>query len=132
MKQIVMRTRYSDISAYRTKDGSQIRELMHPDRHGNRAQSLAEAIVFPGQETLLHKHLTSEELYHVISGHGLMTLDRERFEVEAGDTVLIAPRAAHCIANIGAEPLRILCCCSPAYSDEDTVILTGADGAALA
>jgi len=127
-----MRTRYSEIPAYRTKDGSEIRELIHPDKHGNRAQSLAEATVFPGQETLLHKHLTSEELYHVVAGRGLMTLDQERFEVQAGDTVLIAPRAAHCIANIGSEPLRILCSCSPAYADEDTVILTGADGVALA
>ena len=57
-----MRTRYTEISAYQTKDGSQIRELMHPDHHGNRAQSLAEAVVFPAQETLLHKHLRTEEL----------------------------------------------------------------------
>jgi len=123
-----VRTRYSEISAYRTKDGSQIRELMHPDRHGNRAQSLAEAIVSPGQETLLHKHLRTEELYHITAGRGLMTLGDERFEVSVGHTVLIRPGTAHCIRNIGAEPLHILCSCSPAYSHEDTVILTGDDG----
>jgi mannose-6-phosphate isomerase-like protein (cupin superfamily) len=127
-----MRTRYTEIPAYQTKDGSQIRELMHPDRHGNRAQSLAEAIVSPGQETLLHKHLRTEELYHTTAGRGLMTLGDERFEVGVGDTVLIPPGAAHCIRNIGGEPLHILCSCAPAYSHEDTVILTGADGAALA
>jgi len=48
-----MRTRYTEISAYQTKDGSQIRELMHPDHHGNRAQSLAEAVVFSGLMDLL-------------------------------------------------------------------------------
>ena len=42
-----MHTRYADIPVYRTKDGSQIRELMHPEHHGNRTQSLAEAIVAP-------------------------------------------------------------------------------------
>ena len=126
-----MRTRYDEIPTYRTKDGSQIRELIHPDRHGNRAQSLAEAIVAPGQETLLHKHLRTEELYHITAGRGLMTLGDERFEVSIGDTVLIPPGTAHCIRNIGTEPLRILCSCSPAYTHDDTVLLTGADGAAV-
>src|SRR5262245_10155620 len=98
---MTMRTRYDEIPAYRTRDGSQIRELMHPDRHGNRAQSLAEATVAPGQETLLHKHLRTEELYHISAGRGLMTLGDERFEVDVGDTVLIPPGTAHCIRNIG-------------------------------
>ena len=43
-----MKTRYADIPAYVTKDGSVIRELLHPDHHGNRQQSLAEATVPPG------------------------------------------------------------------------------------
>ena len=127
-----MRTRYAEIPAYQTKDGSQIRELMHPDRHGNRTQSLAEAVVLPGQETLLHKHLRTEELYHITAGRGSMTLGAEQFEVGVGDTVLIPPGTAHCICNAGGEPLHILCSCSPAYTHEDTILLTGADGAALA
>ena len=58
-------TRYADIPAYVTKDGSVIRELMHPQQHGGRAQSLAEATVPPGTRTLLHRHALTEELYHV-------------------------------------------------------------------
>ena len=38
----------------------------------------------------------------------------------AGDTVLIAPGVRHRLVNPGAEPLVLLCCCSPPYSDEDT------------
>ncbi len=127
-----MHTRYADIPVYQTKDGSQIRELMHPDRHGNRAQSLAEAIVAPGQETLLHKHLRTEELYHITAGRGLMTLGEQCFEVGIGDTVLIPPGTPHCIRNLGEEPLRILCSCAPAYTHDDTELLTGANGTALA
>jgi mannose-6-phosphate isomerase-like protein (cupin superfamily) len=123
-----MKTSYSKIPAYQTKDGCEIRELMHPDKHGNTRQSLAEAIVRPGQETLLHKHLRSEELYHVTAGRGLMTLGEERFEVVPGDTVYIAPGTPHCISTIGTESLRILCCCAPAYSHEDTVLLTSHAG----
>jgi hypothetical protein len=32
-----MKSRYADIPAYVTKDGSEIRELMHPAVHGNHA-----------------------------------------------------------------------------------------------
>ena len=125
-------TSYSDIQPYITRDGSQIRELMHPAHHGNRNQSLAEAIVSPGQETLLHKHLRTEELYYITSGNGWMTLAEEQFAVAPGDTVCIPPGTPHCIRNTGAEPLRILCCCSPPYSHDDTVLLTGYDGSAVA
>jgi mannose-6-phosphate isomerase-like protein (cupin superfamily) len=127
-----MRTSYAAIRPYVTVDGSEIRELMHPDHHGNRRQSLAEATVRPGQETLLHKHLRTEELYHITAGRGLMTLGEDRFLVSAGDTVCIGPGTPHCIRNAAAEPLRILCCCSPAYSDADTVLLHGEAGSAIA
>ncbi len=116
-------THYGAIPAYLTKDGSQIRELMHPAMHGNRAQSLAEATVPAGRRTLLHRHALSEELYHVSSGRGLMTLGEARFEVGAGDTVHIAPGTPHCIEALGAEPLVILCCCAPPYAHEDTELL---------
>ena len=131
MKGEPMRTSYAAIRSYITADGSEIRELMHPDHHGSRKQSLAEATLRPGQETLLHKHLRTEELYHVTAGRGLMTLGEERFSVSAGDTVCIAPGVSHCISNLGGEPLRILCCCTPPYSHDDTVLVAGHAGDAL-
>lgn len=121
-----MKTRYADAPAYITKDGSEIRELMHPALHGNRQQSLAEATVAPGQKTQLHRHALTEELYHVSAGSGIMTLGGAHFAVAAGDTVLIAPGTPHRIEATGAEPLRILCCCSPPYSHDDTELLTDA------
>jgi mannose-6-phosphate isomerase-like protein (cupin superfamily) len=114
---------YTSVVPYITKDGSLIRELMHPVRNSNRSQSLAEATVLPGCETLLHRHRSSEELYHVSHGIGLMTVGAERFEVEPGDTVCIPPGTPHRIRSIGPEPLVILCACSPAYSHDDTELL---------
>ena len=43
-------------------------------------------------------------------------------EVGPGDTVVIAPGLRHKLWNTGQAPLRLLCCCAPAYSDEDTVL----------
>lgn len=116
-------TRYQDIKAFITKDGSIIRELLHPDQQGNQNQSLAEATVPVNSKTHLHKHHETEELYHITQGKGLMTLNQANFEVVAGDTVCITPGTAHCIENIGREDLKILCCCSPAYQHDDTELL---------
>ncbi len=112
-----------DISSYITKDGSEIRELMHPNVHGNSKQSLAEATILPGSSTRLHKHQSSEELYYILSGDGKMRIEDRQFTIAAGDTICIQPGAQHMVTNTGNQPLVILCCCAPPYSHEDTELL---------
>lgn len=116
-------THYGNLPTYRTKDGSEIRELMHPIQHGSRRQSLAEATVPVGGATLLHRHHQSEELYHVTAGQARMTLGDAEFPLAPGDTVCIPPDTPHRLVNTGTIPLRVLCCCSPAYAHEDTELL---------
>lgn len=96
---------------------------MHPERHGNRKQSLAEAVIGVGQTTRLHYHEKSEELYHITRGKGRMTLGEEQFDVQAGDTICIPPGTTHCIENSGDADLHLLCMCSPAYSHDDTFLM---------
>jgi mannose-6-phosphate isomerase-like protein (cupin superfamily) len=119
----LLRSRHDEVVPYVTKDGSEIRELMRPAVHGNRAQSLAEATVAPGAATALHRHGATEEIYHFTAGEGVMTLGAERFPVRAGDTVCIPPGAPHRVENTGALPLKILCACAPAYAHGDTELL---------
>lgn len=119
----VTRSRYSEVKPYVTKDGSLIRELMHPDVHGNLNQSLAEAEIPAGGCTDLHVHKKTEEIYFISSGRGRMRLGTDTIEVEKGDTVLIRPGTPHCIENTGTGNLMILCCCSPPYSHDDTQLL---------
>ena len=116
-------TRYDERPPFVTKDGSSVRELMHPAHDGCRRQSLAEAIVAPGAATALHRHRETEEIYHVVAGHGLMTLGESAFAVGIGDTICIPPGTPHCILNTGECDLCILCCCTPAYDDRDTELL---------
>ena len=118
-----MLTKYANITPYQTKDGSQIRELMHPDHHACKHQSLAEATIPVGVKTELHLHRSSEEIYHVVSGTGKMTLGMKIFDIEKGDSILIPPLTAHCVENIGESDLCIICSCSPAYSHADTELL---------
>jgi mannose-6-phosphate isomerase-like protein (cupin superfamily) len=118
-----VKTRYRDVESYPTKDGSEVRELMHPGVHGNRNQSFAEATIEPGARTRLHRHRATEEIYHVTAGEGMMTLGDDTFRVAGGDTICIPPGTPHCVQNTGPVRLRILCACSPAYSHEDTELL---------
>jgi mannose-6-phosphate isomerase-like protein (cupin superfamily) len=111
------------LEAFVTKDGSSIRELAGPSWTDARNQSLAEATVPPGGETAEHYHPRAEELYYFISGRGTMRLgEQEPAEVKVGDCVVIAPGTAHKLWNPGPDPLVLLCCCAPAYADDDTVI----------
>jgi mannose-6-phosphate isomerase-like protein (cupin superfamily) len=111
----MQRTSLSSVEAFTTKDGSTIRELHH-----TAAQSLAEATLEPDQATQRHYHRATEEIYFVVKGSGEMEVDGERRHVRPGDAILIPPGAWHTLENNGTSELRILCCCSPPYSDEDT------------
>jgi mannose-6-phosphate isomerase-like protein (cupin superfamily) len=93
---------------------------MHPEVHGSRAQSLAEARVAPGGRTRSHRHRRSEEIYHFTGGHGHVRIDDGELSVAAGHTVLIPPGRWHSVTNDGREDLVFLCCCSPAYAHGDT------------
>lgn len=103
------------VEAFVTKDGSTIRELHH-----TAVQSLAEATLEPDQATQRHYHRVTEEIYFVVKGSGELEVDGERRHVRPGDAVLIPPGAWHTLVNDGTSELRILCCCAPPYSHDDT------------
>ncbi len=83
------------------------------------SQSLAEAVVAPGQATQRHYHARSEELYSFLAGGGELELDGEVRTVAAGDTVRIPPGAWHTVTG-GPEGARFLCCRAPPYAHDDT------------
>ena len=109
----------TEAQPFTTADGSTIRELLGLPTAPVRNQSLAEATLEPGQATERHYHAEAEEIYFVVEGAGEMEVDGERRRVTLGDAVLIPTGARHQIRADG-EGLRFLCCCAPAYRDEDT------------
>lgn len=117
-------TRLDQRQSFVTADGSRIRELAGLPSGNARQQSLAEATVPPGGETVEHYHRTTEEIYLFVAGAGQMRLGQEEAEVRAGDAVVIPPGVRHKLWNPRPEPLVLYCCCAPPYRDEDTV-LTG-------
>ncbi len=103
-------------------DGSTVREIASPGA-GAFNQSLAEATVPPGGETAEHLHRRTEEIYLFVAGAGRMKLGEATFDVTAGQAVVILPDTPHKLWNASGEPLVLFCCCSPAYTDEDTVLI---------
>jgi mannose-6-phosphate isomerase-like protein (cupin superfamily) len=109
--------------AFITADGSSIRELAGIPSGNATNLSLAEAIVPPGSRTAAHLHRRTEEIYLFTNGNGRMRLGEEERPVRAGDCVVIPPGVAHKLWADEREPLILLCCCAPAYSHADTVLL---------
>ena len=101
----------SEVPAFTTKDGSEIRN-----------QSLAEARLQPGASTQEHYHPKAEEIYYITHGIGKIRIEGEVREVKAGDAIAILPGRKHKLWNTGSDPLRLLCCCAPAYEHADTII----------
>lgn len=110
------------VQQFITLDGSEIRELLSPRNSGLKNQSLAEARLQPGQATIEHYHLKSEEIYFITRGCGRIRIDGEERLVQPGDAIQILPGQRHKIWNTGSEPLCFLCCCAPAYEHEDTIL----------
>ena len=103
-------------------DGTQLRELLHPDKQAVELRySLAHATLPPGETSAPHS-LTTSEVYYIIGGVGEMHIDDETQLVETGDAVYIPPNAKQFIYNCGTEPLIFICIVDPAWRKEDETI----------
>lgn len=112
----------NEVTAFNTKDGSEIRELLAHRNSAIRKQSLAEARLPVGASTQEHYHPVAEEIYYITHGVGRIRIENELRDVKPGDAIAIPPGQKHKLWNTGNEVLRLLCCCAPAYEHSDTVI----------
>ena len=111
-----------EVEPFTTLDGSEIREVAGPAIGSAVNQSLAEATVPAGGSTEEHYHRVTEEIYFFTEGRGRLRLAAVERAVGPGDTVVIAPGVRHKLWASEDAPLKLLCCCAPAYTHEDTVI----------
>src|SRR5579863_1880647 len=112
----------AQVPPFITKDGSEIRELLAHRNSVIRRQSLAEARLPEGASTQEHYHAQTEEIYYITHGSGRIRIDGETRDIAPGDAIAIPPGSKHKLWNTGSEPLRLLCCCAPAYEHTDTFL----------
>ncbi len=113
----------AEVPSFITADGSEIRELLAYRNSCIVKQSLAEARLPPGGSTTPHYHPQTEEIYYLLEGTGRMRLGDEERDVGPGDAIAIPPGQIHQITNTGDTVLRFLCCCTPPYEHDDTVLI---------
>lgn len=63
------------------------------------------AEIEPGDQLKVHRH-TPPELYYLLAGEGIVTIDGTEHPVKAGTAVFIPGNAMHGIRNTGATLLR--------------------------
>ncbi|MGH9372615.1 MAG: cupin domain-containing protein, partial [Vicinamibacterales bacterium] len=61
----------------------------------------------PGSGIGYHRQ-KEDEIYYVLSGRGLMTIDGKTFEVGPGTAILTRPGSSHGLKQTGTEDLVIL------------------------
>ena len=122
-------SKLDDLEPFTTLDGSTIREIAGPassDSAPARNQS-------PRRGHGSRRAATTIAHYHRRHRGALLLHRRPRAadasatsvrDVTAGDCVRDPARPSeHELVNTGDEPLVLLCCCAPAYSHEDTVLM---------
>lgn len=63
----------------------------------------------PGKSTSGHSHPGQEEVYQFVSGHGVMELGKDVFNVYPGDVVLVEDGVFHKVRNDSEEELYFVC-----------------------
>jgi mannose-6-phosphate isomerase-like protein (cupin superfamily) len=104
------------------KEGWSITDFRLPiGRHNGSASTLFWAKFMPGAVHKKHKHENCEEVYYVISGHGVAGAGPDRVEVRAGHVHHIPKGVEHFLHNLSAtEPLEVIGVYTGAGSVEET------------
>ncbi len=68
--------------------------------------------IYAGGEVPAHAH-TQEEVYFIVSGHGVIEIDNEKTEVGPGSYTYILPGQTHSLRNTAKEDLIMIFCYAP-------------------
>lgn len=66
------------------------------------------AVLVPGTSIGLHRHGQDEELYFILEGEGVMTVNSEQRRVSKGDLILNPPGGAHSLVNDSERDVHLL------------------------
>jgi len=65
-----------------------------------------------------HVHLVQEQIYHVLKGEGILTLNDEKKLMREHDYVYIPPGVRHSFSNTGLDTLVFLVITTPTHDHE--------------
>ncbi len=103
-------------------DGWSITDFRLPiGKHNGSSTTVFRARFFPGAVHKKHRHDNCEEIYYIISGHGLAGAGDDRVEVRGGHFHYIPPGVEHWLSNLSdTEPIEAIGLYIGSGSVEDT------------
>jgi len=92
--------------------------IVTPDTVGSRFFDHRISTYEAGAHVESHSHVVQEQIYHVLAGEGVLTVDGERRLVRANDVTYIPPGVVHEFHCTGIDPLVFLVITSPPTDNE--------------
>ncbi|WP_288254623.1 cupin domain-containing protein [uncultured Hydrogenophaga sp.] len=101
--------------------GALSKELAGPDTTGSRRLDFRISRYAPMAYVQEHVHKVQEQVYYVLEGEGVLTLDEQRHLMRPHDFVYVPPGIRHSFHNTGTAGLVFLVITTPASDDEETL-----------
>jgi len=98
--------------------GALSKALVRPEVCGSRRIDHRISCYQPMAHVAEHVHRVQEQVYHVLEGEGLLTLDDRRVLLRRHDYVFVPPGVRHSFTNNGLVPLVFLVVTSPVEDGE--------------
>ncbi len=98
--------------------GALSKPLVRPETCASRRIDYRISSYQPMAHVAEHVHRVQEQIYHVLDGEGVLTLDDRRVVLRRHDYVFIPPGIRHSFTNEGLAPLVFLVVTSPVEDAE--------------
>jgi mannose-6-phosphate isomerase-like protein (cupin superfamily) len=95
--------------------------------HTTKKYQLAEMCLQPGEDIGVETHPNVQQVFKIISGSGVFTLDGKEQEVNSGDVVVATKGSTHNIENVGKKELKLITLYTPPNHRPGTVHQTKED-----
>jgi mannose-6-phosphate isomerase-like protein (cupin superfamily) len=96
--------------------------LVDPDNSGSRRVDFRISRYAPMAHVAEHVHKVQEQIYYVLEGEGMLTLDDASHLMRAHDYVYVPPGVRHSFTNSGLAPLVFFVVTTPAADEEGDAV----------
>lgn len=101
--------------------GALSKALVGPDNSGSRLIDFRISRYAPMAYVEEHVHRVQEQIYYVLEGEGVLTVDGQPNLMRPHDYVWVPPGVRHGFSNTGLNGLVFLVITTPASDDEDVL-----------
>ncbi len=99
--------------------GALSKELAGPETTGSSRVDFRISRYAPMAYVQEHVHKVQEQVYYVLEGEGILTLDDTKNLMRPNDYVYVPPGVRHSFTNTGTQGLVFLVITTPASDDEE-------------